>query len=149
MNPNHPAHPTPASLVSHHECLLQVLFELMRIEPDIVFCQNGLLHTWYVDLLECLFWVSCDCSDHSQVVVPSSYRPKSGALFKARALQYCLEEDVNVLADTDWIVHLDEETLATEAAIRGILNFVIEGRHQFGQVSGCFDLNSAQSCWDL
>ena len=70
-----------------------------------------------------------------QVVVPSSYRPKSGALFKARALQYCLEEDVNVLADTDWIVHLDEETLATEAAIRGILNFVIEGRHQFGQVS--------------
>ncbi|XP_050700601.1 beta-1,4-mannosyltransferase egh-like isoform X7 [Eriocheir sinensis] len=68
-----------------------------------------------------------------QVVVPSSYRPKSGALFKARALQYCLEEDVNVLADTDWIVHLDEETLATEAAMRGILNFVIEGRHQFGQ----------------
>lgn len=69
------------------------------------------------------------------MVVPSSYRPKSGALFKARALQYCLEEDVNLLADTDWIVHLDEETLATEAAIRGILNFVIEGRHQFGQVS--------------
>lgn len=74
-------------------------------------------------------------SQTPQVVVPSSYRPKSGALFKARALQYCLEEDVNLLADTDWIVHLDEETLATEAAIRGILNFVIEGRHQFGQVS--------------
>ncbi|XP_064081594.1 beta-1,4-mannosyltransferase egh-like isoform X1 [Macrobrachium nipponense] len=68
-----------------------------------------------------------------QVVVPSSYRPKSGALFKARALQYCLEEDVNLLADTDWIVHLDEETLVTDSAIRGILNFVIEGRHQFGQ----------------
>lgn len=68
-----------------------------------------------------------------QVVVPSSYRPKSGALFKARALQYCLEEDVNILSDNDWIVHLDEETLVTEASIRGILNFVIEGRHQFGQ----------------
>ncbi|XP_076058995.1 beta-1,4-mannosyltransferase egh isoform X2 [Oratosquilla oratoria] len=68
-----------------------------------------------------------------QVVVPSSYKPKSGALFKARALQYCLEDDINLLSDLDWIVHLDEETIVTEAAIRGILNFVIEGRHQFGQ----------------
>jgi egghead protein (zeste-white 4 protein) len=68
-------------------------------------------------------------------VVPSSYRTKSGALFKARALQYCLEEDVNVLSDADWIVHLDEETIVTEAAMRGILNFVLDGKHQFGQVS--------------
>lgn len=90
----------------------------------------------YSSLPLLVFWVFCDCCFLWQVVVPSSYRPKSGALFKARALQYCLEEDVNLLADTDWIVHLDEETLATEAAIRGILNFVIEGRHQFGQVSG-------------
>ena len=70
--------------------------------------------------------------------MPSSYRPKSGALFKARALQYCLEEDVNILADSDWIVHLDEETIVTDAAIRGILNFVIDGKHQFGQVNNAF-----------
>lgn len=75
------------------------------------------------------------------MVVPSSYRPKSGALFKARALQYCLEEDVNVLSDNDWIVHLDEETLVTDAAMRGILNFVIEGKHQFGQVTIWFAEN--------
>ena len=39
----------------------------------------------------------------------STYKTKSGALNKARALQYCLEEDKNILGDDDWIVHLDEE----------------------------------------
>lgn len=68
-----------------------------------------------------------------EVVVPSEYRTSSGALFKARALQYCLENDVNELVDHDWIVHLDEETLLTENSIRGILNFVLDGKHQFGQ----------------
>jgi len=68
-----------------------------------------------------------------EVVVPPSYTTKSGALFKARALQYCLEEDVNILSDADWIVHLDEETILTENAVRGILNFVLDGKHQFGQ----------------
>ncbi|NP_001229485.1 beta-1,4-mannosyltransferase egh isoform X1 [Apis mellifera] len=68
-----------------------------------------------------------------EVVVPPNYRTSSGALFKARALQYCLEHSVNELADNDWIVHLDEETLLTENSIRGILNFVLDGKHQFGQ----------------
>lgn len=68
-----------------------------------------------------------------EIVVPPSYRTKSGALFKARALQYCLEENVNVLGDNDWIVHLDEETLLTENSVRGILNFVMDGKCQFGQ----------------
>ena len=68
-----------------------------------------------------------------EVVVPAEYKTKTGALFKARALQYCLEDNVNILADTDWIVHLDEETLLTENSVRGILNFVLDGQHQFGQ----------------
>jgi egghead protein (zeste-white 4 protein) len=68
-----------------------------------------------------------------EVVVPTSYQTKTGALFKARALQYCLEDDVNVLRDEDWIVHLDEETLLTENAVHGVLNFCMEGKHQFGQ----------------
>lgn len=68
-----------------------------------------------------------------QVVVPPSYKTSSGALFKARALQYCLENSVNELAGHDWIVHLDEETLLTDNSIRGILNFVLDGKHQFGQ----------------
>lgn len=68
-----------------------------------------------------------------EVVVPTDYKTKSGALFKARALQYCLEDGVNVLSDNDWIVHLDEETLLTENSVRGILNFVLDGKHHFGQ----------------
>ncbi|XP_022918544.1 beta-1,4-mannosyltransferase egh [Onthophagus taurus] len=68
-----------------------------------------------------------------EIVVPPNYRTKSGALFKARALQYCLEDDVNILAENDWIVHLDEETLLTENSVKGILNFVMDGKHQFGQ----------------
>lgn len=68
-----------------------------------------------------------------EIVVPSEYKTKTGALFKSRALQYCLEDNVNILTDTDWIVHLDEETLLTENAVRGILNFVMNGQHHFGQ----------------
>jgi len=68
-----------------------------------------------------------------ETVVPSSYKTKSGALNKARALQYCLEDDVNVLGDDDWIIHLDEETLLTDASVRGIMNFITEGKHSFGQ----------------
>lgn len=68
-----------------------------------------------------------------EIVVPKSYKSKSGAMFKARALQYCLEDNVNTLQENDWIVHLDEETLLTENSVRGILNFVSDGRCQFGQ----------------
>ena len=68
-----------------------------------------------------------------ETVVDSTYKTKSGALNKARALQFCLEEDKNFLNDEDWIVHLDEETLLTEASVRGILNFITAGKHSFGQ----------------
>lgn len=68
-----------------------------------------------------------------ETVVDSTYKTKSGALNKARALQYCLEEDKNILEDDAWIVHLDEETLLTEASVRGIMNFITAGKHSFGQ----------------
>ncbi|XP_037047525.1 beta-1,4-mannosyltransferase egh isoform X3 [Bradysia coprophila] len=68
-----------------------------------------------------------------EIVVPKDYKTKSGALFKSRALQYCLEDSVNVLNNSDWIVHLDEETLLTENSVRGIINFVLDGKHPFGQ----------------
>lgn len=68
-----------------------------------------------------------------EVVVPSTYRTKTGALFKARALQYCLEDEVNILSDSDYIVHLDEETILTRNSVRGILNFAFDGKYQFGQ----------------
>lgn len=68
-----------------------------------------------------------------EVVIPSSYKPRTGAMYKARALQYCLEDGVNILADNDYIVHLDEETIMTVNSIRGIINFILDGKYDFGQ----------------
>lgn len=75
-------------------------------------------------------------------MVPKDYQTRTGALFKSRALQYCLEDHVNVLNNTDWIVHLDEETLLTENSVRGIINFVLDGKHPFGQglITVCFTI---------
>ncbi|CAG2168944.1 unnamed protein product [Oppiella nova] len=68
-----------------------------------------------------------------ETIIPIEYEPKNGAIFKARALEYCLEDSHNRLADNDWIVHLDEETVMTEASVCGIVNFVCLGTHDFGQ----------------
>ena len=68
-----------------------------------------------------------------EVVVPDSYKSRSGARNKARALQYCLEDGVNLLKDEDFVIHLDEETVLTEDAVRGILNFVSDNKHAIGQ----------------
>jgi len=40
---------------------------------------------------------------------------------------------VSDLDDDDWIVHLDEETILSDDSVKGIVNFVCDGRHQFGQ----------------
>jgi len=68
-----------------------------------------------------------------ELVVPTSYKTSTGAKFKSRALQYCLESEVNCLQDDDWIVHLDEETLLTENVVSGILNFTSQGDNDIGQ----------------
>lgn len=68
-----------------------------------------------------------------QTVVPDGYATPKGTKYKARALQYALEGHVNTLGDTDWIVHLDEESLLTPNSVRGILNFAADGRHHIGQ----------------
>lgn len=87
-------------------------------------------------LIEVVTDKSVNLSKHRrirEIVIPPSYKTKTGALFKSRALQYCLEDSVNVLNNQDWIVHLDEETLLTENSVRGIINFVLDGKHPFGQ----------------
>lgn len=68
-----------------------------------------------------------------QVQVPTSYRPKREAMFKARALRYCLEDEVNELADEDYILHLDEETIMTYDSVCRIIDFIREGKYDFGQ----------------
>ncbi|XP_073994930.1 beta-1,4-mannosyltransferase egh isoform X2 [Rhodnius prolixus] len=101
---------------------------LRKSQPDLdPFVTYGVLATLMLYLLRMLAFLPLP------QVVPVEYKTKSGAMFKARALQYCLEDGINSLADTDWIVHLDEETLLTDNSIRGILNFVLDGKHSFGQ----------------
>ena len=68
-----------------------------------------------------------------EIIVPTRYQSKNHTLYKARALNYCLEPGINLQADNDWIVHLDEETLVTEASVIGIVNFINEGQYSFGQ----------------
>jgi egghead protein (zeste-white 4 protein) len=68
-----------------------------------------------------------------QIIVPKEYESSTKAKFKARALQYALEPGNSTVGDDDYIVHLDEETLITRNVVNGIVNFVLEGKHAFGQ----------------
>lgn len=66
-----------------------------------------------------------------QLVVPSSYKTSTNAMFKARALQFALEN--SLMKDGEYIVHLDEETLVTKNVVNGVINFALDGQHAFGQ----------------
>lgn len=68
-----------------------------------------------------------------EVTVPREYRTANGTLFKARALHYCLSQNVNILSPEDWIVHLDEETLLTESVLHGIVDFITKPDSNIGQ----------------
>jgi len=69
------------------------------------------------------------------IVVPPTYVTRSGALFKARALQYALER--SDLPDDAWILHLDEESRIDASTVIGIRHAVEEeersGEHRIGQ----------------
>lgn len=56
------------------------------------------------------------------VVVPTEYKTKTGALYKARALHYAVEH--SPLPDHAWLVHLDEETHLTSSGIKGIATMI-------------------------
>ncbi|KAK3602060.1 hypothetical protein CHS0354_008015 [Potamilus streckersoni] len=71
---------------------------------------------------------SCKC-----IVVPKKYQTKQGTLYKARALNYCLEPGVSGLTDQEWVVHLDEETILTRSSVYGIINFIKDGKADIGQ----------------
>jgi egghead protein (zeste-white 4 protein) len=75
--------------------------------------------------------------DIRYVLVPADYQTPNGSLFKARALQYVL--DNSPLPDDTWIVHLDEETQPTRSGIEGIAQMIREeetaGTLRIGQ--GC------------
>ncbi|KAK3577875.1 hypothetical protein CHS0354_021845 [Potamilus streckersoni] len=68
-----------------------------------------------------------------EIVVPKEYVSKNKSLHKARALHYCLEKEINILSDDDWIVHLDEETIITEGSVVGLANFATKELGSLGQ----------------
>ena len=68
-----------------------------------------------------------------EVVVPDDYSTKTGAKFKARALQYAIEQNVSNLNNDDLVVHLDEETRLTKSCVIGIIKFANQNKHQIGQ----------------
>jgi len=60
----------------------------------------------------------------NEIVVPDSYKPPGGAVWKARALNFANEPNESPLTEGDIVVHLDEETLLTHSCVAGIEEFV-------------------------
>ena len=50
-----------------------------------------------------------------------------------------------MLKNEDYIVHLDEETVLTEDAVKGILNFISDNKHVIGQGNNTVLSNLMQS----
>ena len=71
--------------------------------------------------------------DIRETVVPDNYQTQNNALYKARALQWSLEPNVNILSNDDWIVHLDEETKLTDDVIYGFVEFIEKSSADIGQ----------------
>lgn len=67
-------------------------------------------------------------------VIPSGYRLASGALYKARALQYALGASNAALKD--WIIHLDEETRFDAETVRAIGEFVVQEERRVAAAGG-------------
>lgn len=63
--------------------------------------------------------------------VPDNYKTKTNVKYKARALQYLLEQRTTRLGARQerniidiWVLHLDEESVLTKQAVIGIYNFI-------------------------
>lgn len=73
--------------------------------------------------------------DLRALVVPTDYVTAQGSLYKARALQYAVEQ-ARLSPDT-WLFHLDEESQISPSLVIGIRDAVAEeeanGRHRIGQ----------------
>lgn len=59
------------------------------------------------------------------IVVPPDYRTRKGAKYKARALHYATRN--RKAGKHTWLVHMDEESVITAEALRGIAKFIGNG----------------------
>ncbi|CAL1537963.1 unnamed protein product, partial [Lymnaea stagnalis] len=109
----------------------ELVNENMKLNLQV--CRKVGLHNYIFEVVTDIPINLKSTKDSREILVPKNYKTSSGSLFKARALQYALEPEVDILSPGDWIVHLDEETLLTEEAVIGIINFTGAGEHAFGQ----------------
>jgi beta-1,4-mannosyltransferase len=66
-----------------------------------------------------------------ELVVPEDYKTENKSVFKARALQYALEN--SQIGHNDFILHLDEESHLTEEALIGIYQHIYKNPDKVGQ----------------
>ncbi|MGP8075847.1 MAG: glycosyltransferase family 2 protein [Thermoplasmata archaeon] len=68
------------------------------------------------------------------LIVPALYRTSLGTTGKARALQYASDERARLGLSVPevWVYHQDEETCVGEDTLRGISDFVLDGRTLVG-----------------
>uniref|UniRef100_A0A2C9LSB5 Glycosyltransferase 2-like domain-containing protein n=1 Tax=Biomphalaria glabrata TaxID=6526 RepID=A0A2C9LSB5_BIOGL len=134
---------SPKLRQSLHECPFLCFRVVTRgLYPDLVqknvqlnlqTCKNLGMKNFVIQVVsDASIHLSTD-ENSKELVVPENYKTKNGTLFKARALHYALEPEVDILKPGDWIVHLDEETLLTEDSLIGIINFAVSKTHSFGQ----------------
>ncbi|MDQ0078434.1 hypothetical protein J2S97_003633 [Arthrobacter oryzae] len=64
------------------------------------------------------------------LVIPRNYATANTSLYKARALQFALEN--SHIPDDAWLVHLDEETQPTSSGIKGIAQMIRKKRKAAG-----------------
>lgn len=88
-------------------------------------------------VIEVVTDLAVDLGNHDLLhyVVPSGFRTARGSRFKARALEYAVEQ--SRLPEDAWILHLDEESYLTPSLITGIHAAISEeeatGEHRIGQ----------------
>ncbi|KAL3096718.1 hypothetical protein niasHT_025146 [Heterodera trifolii] len=106
----------------------------VNLEKNLQMCYEAGLESFIFEVVTDKAIHLPHCSNRvREIVVPHAYKCVLLLVVWSRALQYCLEDEVNIVRDEDWIVHLDEETLLSINSLNGILNFCEDGRHQFGQ----------------
>lgn len=70
-------------------------------------------------------------SNLTELVVPGDYKTENRSVFKARALQYALEN--STIGTHDFILHLDEESHVTPDAMLGIYQHIYKNPGKVGQ----------------
>ena len=96
-----------------------------------ILLQTGIpRHMWKVEVVtdnELYLSEKVDDPTVVEIVVPSSYKPKNGTLYKARALNYAISH--STAQSRDWIIHLDEETRFDVDTMRAILYHCAKETH--------------------